>query len=108
MSRRMNARSDVALCSVSAKSCTHHAHCLRAQLPPHPARQVFCTPNRRGDECGLFVPIESISAASENLERSEQSGAESGDASGESGAAVHSPERAQQLHAAQIIFGKQS
>lgn len=50
----------------------------------------------------------STSAAPENLERSEQSGAESGDASGESGAAVHSPDRAQQLHAAQIIFGKQS
>ena len=49
-----------------------------------------------------------ISAAPENPGRSEQSGAESGDASGESGAAVHSPDRAQQLHAAQIIFGKQS
>ena len=49
-----------------------------------------------------------ISAVPENHRRSEQSGAESGDASGESGAAVHSPERAQQLHAAQIIFGKQS
>lgn len=49
-----------------------------------------------------------ISAAPENPRRSEQSGAESGDASGESGAAVHSPERAQQLHAARTIFGKQS
>ncbi len=44
-----------------------------------------------------------ISAAPENPGRSEQSGAESGDASGESGAAVHSPERAQQLHAARSL-----
>lgn len=49
-----------------------------------------------------------ISAALENPRRSEQSGAESGDASGESGAAVHSPERAQQLRAARKIFGRQS
>ena len=59
---------------------------------------------------GYFADAQdhTISAAPENPRRSEQSGAESGDASGESGAAVHSPERAQQLHAAQIIFGKQS
>ena len=59
---------------------------------------------------GYFADAQdhTISAAPENHRRSEQSGAESGDASGESGAAVHSPERAQQLHAAQIIFGKQS
>lgn len=47
-------------------------------------------------------------AAPENLGRAEQSGAESRETSGESGAAVHSPERAQQLHAARIIFGRQS
>lgn len=52
----MTPRADIALCSVSAKSCTHHAHCLRAQLPAHPKRQVYCTPNRRGDECYYFIP----------------------------------------------------
>lgn len=55
-----------------------------------------------------FADAPTLAAAPENPRRSEQSGAESGDASGESGAAVHSPERAHQLHAAQIIFGKQS
>ena len=57
---------------------------------------------------GYFADAQdhTISAAPENLERSEQSGAERGDASGESGAAVHSPERAQQLRAARIISGR--
>lgn len=54
----MTPRADVALCPVKANGCTHHAHCLRAQLPPHPTRQAWCSPNRRGDECGLFTPIE--------------------------------------------------
>lgn len=53
----LSPRADVALCSVSPKSCTHHSSCLRAQLPQHPTRQAYCTPNRRGDECGLFVPL---------------------------------------------------
>lgn len=66
--------------------------------------------NTRRLPAGYFADAQdhTIPAAPENLERSEQSGEESGDASCESGAAVHSPERAQQLHAAQIIFGKQS
>lgn len=54
----MTPRPDVRLCSVSAKSCTHHTHCLRAQLPAHPTRQAWLTPNRRGDECMDFQPIE--------------------------------------------------
>ena len=44
-----------------------------------------------------------ISATPENLERSEQSGAEHREVSGESGAAVHSSDRAQQLHAARSL-----
>ena len=46
-----------------------------------------------------------ISAVPENPRLSEQSGADRREASGESGAADHSP-RAQQLRAARTIFGK--
>ena len=67
----MNARSDFALCPVRAISCTHHAHCARAQLKPHPTRQAWFTPNRRGDECQYFSPIEAYTLAEpENLGRS--------------------------------------
>lgn len=58
----MRARPDFALCSATAKGCTHHAHCARAQLAPHPTRQAHFTPNRRGDECHRFVPIEAFTS----------------------------------------------
>ena len=58
----MNARPDFALCSVRPSGCTHHAHCARAQLAPHPTRQAFFTPNRRGDECQHFAPIEAFTS----------------------------------------------
>lgn len=59
---------DYRLCQVRAISCTHHAHCVRAQLKPHATRQAWLTPNRRGDECQYFAPIEAFAlAGSENL-----------------------------------------
>lgn len=77
----MTPRSDIALCSVGPKSCTHHAHCLRAQLPAHPARQAYCTPNRRGDECIYFSPIEAYTltpAGSDAAESEPRTNAEAG------------------------------
>lgn len=113
----MNAAADFALCGRTPKSCSRHSDCARAQLTSgNPQRQSFVWPHRTGTACALFYdfsPFRQLAengggiadtlAAPENLERSEQSGAESGDASGESGAAVHSPERAQQLHAARAL-----
>lgn len=77
-----------ALCPVSAKSCTHHAHCARAQLKPHATRQAWLTPNRRGDECFHFFPIKAITLAeSENLGQSPTVNAPQGVPSNGDGAA---------------------
>lgn len=58
---------DYRLCPVRAISCTHHAHCVRAQLKPHATRQAWLTPNRRGDECQYFSPIEAFLLPAEPL-----------------------------------------
>lgn len=55
-----------------------------------------------------FADAPTLSVVPENPRRSEQSGADRREASGESGTADHSPERAQQLRAARTIFGRQS
>lgn len=77
----MTPRPDIALCPVSAKSCAHHAHCLRAQLPPHPTRQAWFTPNGRGDECRYFMPTEAFSpAGSDAADTEPRTNAEAGGA----------------------------
>lgn len=81
---------DYRLCPVRAISCTHHAHCARSQLKPHATRQAWLTPNRRGDECQYFTPIEAYTLAEpENLGRSanSQAGAAARETAGESGSA---------------------
>ena len=72
---------DYRLCPVRAISCTHHAHCVRAQLKPHATRQAWLTPNRRGDECQYFAPIEAydlILAGSDAANTEPRTNAEAG------------------------------
>ena len=124
---------DYRLCPVRAISCTHHAHCVRAQLKPHATRQAWLTPNRRGDECQYFAPIEAydlILAGSDAANTEQRTNAEAGGVSIPErearaigvtvGDVVHEPagvpsasaglhpEQREQLHAARIISGRQS
>lgn len=97
----MTPRPDIALCPVKAKSCTHHAHCLRAQLPPHPTRQAWFTPNGRGDECRYFLPTEAFThAGSDAADTEPRTNVEAGGFSFEVGRATVSANTTSTGHAA--------
>ena len=103
----MKAAADFALCGRTPKSCSRHSDCARAQLTSgNPQRQNFVWPHRTGTACALFYdfsPFRQLAengggiadtlAESENLGRSEQSGAAARETAGESGSAFTIPAR---------------
>mgnify|MGYP001292109925 FL=1 len=103
----MNAAADFSLCIRRASSCSKHADCARAQFESrNPQRQAFVAPTLTGDACSYFFdfsPFRQLAengggiadtlAESENLERSEQSGAASRENAGGSGSAFTIPAR---------------
>ena len=103
----MNAAADFSLCIRRASSCSKHADCARAQMGSrNPQRQSFIAPTITGDACAYFYPfspfrplaengggIADTLAESENLGRTEQSGAAARETAGESGSAFTIPAR---------------
>lgn len=106
----MNAAADFSLCIRRASSCSKHADCARAQFGSrNPQQQAFVAPTITGDACAYFYPfspfrplaengggIADALAESENLGRTEQSGAAARENAGESGSAFTFEAAAQQ------------
>ena len=99
----IRAAHDFSLCTRRPQSCSLHATCARAQLgSADHARQRWCAPLLTGEACDIYHPFDpsriaaangTISAESENLGRSEQSGAAHREDAGGSGSAVKLPAR---------------
>ena len=103
----ISAACDFSLCIRRASSCSKHADCARAQFGSrNPQRQSFIAPTITGDACAYFYPfspfrplaengggIADTLAESENLGRTEQSGAASRENAGGSGSAFTIPAR---------------
>lgn len=97
----IRATHDFALCTRRPQSCSLHATCARAQLgSADHARQRWCAPLLTGEACDIYHPFEpsriaaaNTMAESENLGRSEQSGAAHREDAGGSGSAVKLPAR---------------